>query len=89
MLKIHYQLFSYINYFAGYCTTPRETNGNRCVGCNVCSPVLFASHVFCMKPNGSPNLPLHDCLTCAEPDQGRGEGGGGGGGGGTEGEVEG
>ena len=29
-----------------------------------------------MKPNGSPNLPLHDCLACAEQDMGVGGGGG-------------
>ena len=34
-----------------------RTNGNRSVAFSVCSPVLFASHVFFMKPNGSPNLP--------------------------------
>ena len=55
-----------------------RTNGNRSVAFNACSPVLFASHVFFMKPNGSPNLPLHDCLACAEPDMGGGGGRGGG-----------
>ena len=39
-----------------------RTNGNRFVAFNAGSLVLFASHVFSMKPNGSPNLPLHDCL---------------------------
>lgn len=53
-----------------------QTVLNRCVACNVCSPVLFASHVFFMKPNGSPNPPLHDCLACAEPDRGERVGGG-------------
>ena len=47
-----------------------RTNGNRSVAFSVCSPVLFASHVFFMKPNGSPNLPC----TALGGDGGRGGG---------------
>lgn len=76
VLAIHYQLSSYINCFALHSAqTVIVLLPSECVQ----SSIVCKSRVF--YENGSPNLPLHDCLACPEPDMGVGGGDGGRGGG--------